>query len=61
LVVAAGGGDVAGAAEGVFVDQRFVGVGDVDVAVGDGADVGGVVEDPVDGVPGIFGVRQRTL
>jgi hypothetical protein len=29
-----------------------VGVGDVDVAVGDVADVGGVVEDAVDRVPG---------
>jgi hypothetical protein len=48
--VAAGVGDVLGSAEGVPVDQRFVGVGDVDVAVGDVADVGGVVEDAVDGV-----------
>jgi hypothetical protein len=32
--------------------MRFVGVGDVHVAVGDVAYVGGVVEDPCDGVPG---------
>ncbi|KIR64597.1 hypothetical protein TK50_02815 [Micromonospora haikouensis] len=50
--VSSGVGDVLGALEGGPVDEGFVGVRDVDVAVGDVADVGGVVEDPVDGVSG---------
>src|SRR5439155_791081 len=52
LDVSAGVGDVLGAAEGVPVDERLVRVRDVDVAVGDVPDVGGVVQDPVDGVSG---------
>jgi hypothetical protein len=50
--VGSGVGDAAGLVEGVTVDEWFVGVGDVDAAVGDVAGVGGVVEDPGDGVAG---------
>ncbi len=52
LVVAARVGDLLGVLEGVAVDEGFVGVGDEYVAVGDVADLGGVVEDPADGVTG---------
>jgi hypothetical protein len=52
LGVATGVGDVLGESEAVAIDQGFVGVGDEDVAVDDVADVGGVVEDAVDGVSG---------
>nr|WP_229789896.1 hypothetical protein [Pilimelia terevasa] len=55
--VCAGVGDGLGLGEGVAVDEGGVGVGDVDVAVGDVAGVGGVVEDASDdgAGPGLAG------
>src|SRR5690606_33973588 len=50
--VMAGGGDLAGAVEGVAVDQWWVGVADVYLPVGDVAGVGGVVVDAGHGVAG---------
>jgi hypothetical protein len=52
LRVGALGRDRRGALPGLAVDERVVGVLDVGVAVGDVPGVGGVGQDPGDGVPG---------